>query len=114
MSQFKVQSENDPIIRRINMRRVLVCILLIIFTMVETVGIFAYINKTVNDMCWETLDEAAVSLDSELKWMVVGGESALDNFADQIERRGIKSPEAMKELFEDAGLGITKAEARLY
>ena len=114
MSQYKVQSENDPIIRRINMRRVLVCILLIIFTMVETVGIFAYINKTVNDMCWETLDEAAVSLDSELKWMVIGGESALDNFADQIERRGGRDSEAMEDLFTEAGLGITKAEARIY
>ena len=114
MSQYVAQNESDPIIRRINMRRVFVCFLLILFTMVETIGIFAYINRTVNEMCWETLEEAAVSLDSELKWMIVGGEAALSNFADQIDRRGERDSAEMAELFIDAGLGITKAEARLY
>lgn len=114
MSQFVTQNESDPIIRRINMRRVFVCFLLILFTVVETIGIFSYINKTVDETCWETLEEAAVSLDSELKWMVVGGESALANFADQIDRRGDRESEEMAALFLDAGLGITKAEARLY
>ena len=96
------------------MRRVFVCFLLILFTVVETIGIFSYINRTVNETCWETLEEAAISLDSELKWMIVGGEAALDNFAEQIDRRGDRKSEAMNELFSDAGLGITKAEARLY
>ena len=114
MSQYYAQSESDPIIRRINLRRVFVCFLLILFTMVETIGIFSYINKTVNEICWETLEEAAVSLDSEVKWMVVGGEAALSNFADQIERRGDKESAEMKALFSNAGLGITKASARLY
>ncbi len=114
MSQYVTQNESDPIIRRINMRRVFVCFLLILFTVVETIGIFSYINRTVNETCWETLEEAAISLDSELKWMIVGGEAALDNFAEQIDRRGDRKSEAMNELFSDAGLGITKAEARLY
>ncbi|MBO4679607.1 MAG: response regulator [Lachnospiraceae bacterium] len=114
MIQYNAQSENDPIIRRINTRRVFVCFLLILFTMVETIGIFSYINKTVNEICWETLEEAAISMDSEFKWMVVGGEAALDNFAEQIERRGDRESEEMRVLFSDAGLGITKAEARLY
>lgn len=114
MSQYVTQNENDPIIRRINMRRVFVCFLLILFTVVETIGIFSYINRTVNETCWETLEEAAISLDSELKWMIEGGEAALDNFAEQIDRRGDRKSEAMNELFSDAGLGITKAEARLY
>lgn len=96
------------------MRRVFVCFLLILFTVVETIGIFSYINRTVNETCWETLEEAAISLDSELKWMIEGGEAALDNFAEQIDRRGDRKSEAMNELFSDAGLGITKAEARLY
>lgn len=114
MSQYVTQNESDPIIRRINMRRVFVCFLLILFTVVETIGIFSYINRTVNETCWETLEEAAISLDSELKWMIEGGEAALDNFAEQIDRRGDRKSEAMNELFSDAGLGITKAEARLY
>lgn len=114
MSQYVTQNDNDPIIRRINMRRVFVCFLLILFTVVETIGIFSYINRTVDETCWETLEEAAVSLDSQLKWMIVGGESALANFADQIDRRGDRESEEMKALFSDAGLGITKAEARLY
>ena len=114
MSQYVAQNESDPIIRRINMRRVFVCFLLILFTMVETIGIFAYINRTVNEICWETLEEASVSLDSELKWMIVGGEAALNNFADQIDRRGYDKTDAVEGLFSDAGLGITKASARLY
>ncbi len=111
--EYKERKQN-LMIRRNNMRRVILCIILIVVLIGVTLGSFSGINRRLKDDCWKNMREAAVAADSEIKWMIFGSNNTLENFASSVEVSYHGSPDDILEMVEEVSLGISKSKARVY
>ena len=111
--EYKERKQN-LMIRRNNMRRVILCIILIVVLIGVTLGSFSSINRKLKADCWKNMKEAAVAADSEIKWMIFGSNNTLENFASSIVASYHGSPDDILEMVEEVSLGISKSKARVY
>lgn len=97
-----------------NLRRILVCIFLMIVIFAESMVLFHYFNRVVTSECWEKMDGAAQEAEAEVVWMVRGSEGYLLNLAEVIGYLSDRKSETVTYMLQSIYLGITQSRVRMY
>lgn len=97
-----------------NLRRILVCIFLMIVIFAESMVLFHYFNRVVTSECWGKMDSAAQEAEAEVVWMVRGSEGYLMNLSEVIGHFSNWKSESITYMLQSIYIGITQSHVRMY